>query len=88
MLSVVALLLVFASNVVTLSNDIKAVNRFMAGERSVDGTSNSTTTTVYDTDYIMCVATFISQLSTVFSFISQGKHGPKPTCWSVLGCLE
>ena len=55
-----ALLLVFASNVVTLSNDIKAVNRFMAGERSVDGTSNSTTTTVYDTDYIMCVATFIS----------------------------
>ena len=60
MLSVVALLLVFASNVVTLSNDIKAVNRFMAGERSVDGTSTSTTTAVYDTDYIMCVATFIS----------------------------
>lgn len=88
MLSVVALLLVFASNVVTLSNDIKAVNRFMAGGRSVDGASNSTITTVYDADYIMCVVTLISQLSTVFSFIPQGKHGPEPTCWSVLGCLE
>jgi len=52
-LSVVALLLVFSSNVVTLANDVKAVNRFMAGEKQADGTTNSTISTVYDTDYIM-----------------------------------
>ncbi|KJA17876.1 hypothetical protein HYPSUDRAFT_999469 [Hypholoma sublateritium FD-334 SS-4] len=52
-LSVIALLLVFSSNVVTLANDIKAVNRFMAGEKQAGGTTNSTISAVYDTDYIM-----------------------------------
>jgi len=35
-LSILALLLVFSSNVVTLSNDIKAVNAFVAGHNTTD----------------------------------------------------
>ncbi|KAF4612146.1 hypothetical protein D9613_003864 [Agrocybe pediades] len=54
-LSIIALLLVFASNVVTLANDIKAVNRFMqAGKQVQDSnTTNSTVTEMLDMDYIM-----------------------------------
>lgn len=87
-LSVIALLLVFSSNVVTLANDIKAVNRFMAGEKQTDGTTNSTISAVYDTDYIKCVATFNLPLSTASSLIQQGKHGAEPTCRGILGSLE
>lgn len=43
-LGIIAMLLVFASNVVTLAHDIQAVNRFLA--------SNSTSTTPVDSDYI------------------------------------
>ncbi|KAF8968843.1 hypothetical protein BDZ97DRAFT_1654789, partial [Flammula alnicola] len=53
-LSIVALLLVFASNIVTLANDIKAVNHFMAAGKQVNGTAaNATTGQVVNMDYIM-----------------------------------
>lgn len=41
----------------TLANDIKAVNRFMAAGKQVQDstTTNSTVTEMMDMDYIMCV---------------------------------
>ncbi|KAF8802296.1 hypothetical protein BYT27DRAFT_7173515 [Phlegmacium glaucopus] len=56
-LGIIALLLVFTSNIVTLANDIKAVNRFTAAGRaasstdSTGGTANATTQ-IFDDDYI------------------------------------
>jgi len=56
-LSIIALLLVIASNTVTLSDDIKAVNRFVAagndanGTNSTSGTANVTALS-FDYDYI------------------------------------
>jgi hypothetical protein len=57
-LSVIALLLVLASNAVTLANDIKAVNRFAEGGKAVNVTSsnpavNGTMEAFVDMDYIM-----------------------------------
>jgi len=54
-LSIVALLLVFASNIVTLVNDVEAVNRFMdaGSNNSTTGTAgNSTLDAMRDYDYI------------------------------------
>lgn len=57
-LSIVALLLVFSSNIVTLVNDVKAVNRFMeAGKALAAGTipdsqRNATIEALRDFDYI------------------------------------
>jgi hypothetical protein len=59
-LSIIALLLVFSSNIVTLADDIKAVNRFVAAgnEIGANGSSNSTvsggsnSTSFTDFDYI------------------------------------
>jgi len=45
-LSIISLILVFASNIVTLVNDIKAVNAFVAGNQS-----NSTSTSI-DYEYV------------------------------------
>lgn len=62
-LSIIALILVFASNIVTLVHDIEAVNRFVAADTSG---SNSTVTAssgpnstadMIDMDYIMYVFT-------------------------------
>ncbi|KAK0476074.1 hypothetical protein IW261DRAFT_1552303 [Armillaria novae-zelandiae] len=49
-LSIIGLLLVFASNIETLVSDIKAVNRFQS--TSGDSTTSSSNSTVVDTDYI------------------------------------
>ncbi|KAF7288583.1 hypothetical protein HMN09_01387400 [Mycena chlorophos] len=58
-LSIIALLLVFASNIVTLVHDIQAVNTFLAGKSSASTDSdpdasvgNSTATSVSNPDYI------------------------------------
>jgi len=57
-LSIIALLLVLASNAVTLANDIKAVNRFVEGGKHVvnvtgsDGAVNGTMEAFVDMDYI------------------------------------
>lgn len=57
-LSIIALLLVFSSNIVTLVNDVKAVNRFMeAGKAIAAGTveeskRNATIEALMDFDYI------------------------------------
>ncbi|KIK64925.1 hypothetical protein GYMLUDRAFT_39329 [Collybiopsis luxurians FD-317 M1] len=53
-LSIIALILVFASNIVTLVHDVEAVNRFMAAKGSSDASSgsNSTLTQMLDCDYI------------------------------------
>jgi len=53
-LSIIALLLVIASNIVTLSDDIRAVNRFVAAgsdANSTSGTANATAQS-FDHDYI------------------------------------
>lgn len=57
-LSIVALLLVFSSNIVTLVNDVKAMNRFMeAGKVAATGASiNATLDASRDFDYIACVS--------------------------------
>jgi hypothetical protein len=51
------MLLVFSSNIVTLSNDIKAVNHFMDMGKHADATTalNTTTETEINMDYIMSV---------------------------------
>jgi len=51
-LSIIALLLVFASNIVTLVHDVQAVNRFIAEDKIVDA-NNSTVTNLMDNDYIV-----------------------------------
>ncbi|TFK36490.1 hypothetical protein BDQ12DRAFT_241609 [Crucibulum laeve] len=56
-LSIIALLLVFASNIVTLVHDIQAVNKFMAAgkvaeDSTIPGTTNSTFDQMMDFDYI------------------------------------
>lgn len=54
-LSVIALLLVFASNIVTLVDDVRAVNRFMAQGKIVANDSDATNSTLTDPqnlDYI------------------------------------
>jgi len=50
-LSILALILVFSSNIVTLVHDIEAVNRFMAA-KVADTSSNSTITDMLNCDYI------------------------------------
>lgn len=53
-LSIIALLLVFASNVVTLANDIKAVNHFTSIDKHDTGSTNSTMQEfMRDADYIL-----------------------------------
>jgi len=57
-LSIITLILLFASSVMTMAQDIKSVNAFMAAEKSgsssSSGSSNSTTIdcTVMDCDYV------------------------------------
>lgn len=54
-LSIIGLLLVFASNIETLVHDIEAVNRFMAADKAADDSSsamNSTMTDYLNGDYI------------------------------------
>jgi len=50
-LSILALILVFSSNIVTLVHDIQAVNRFMAA-KVADTSNNSTMTDMLNCDYI------------------------------------
>ncbi|KAF7320847.1 hypothetical protein HMN09_00171200 [Mycena chlorophos] len=51
-LSIIALLLVFSSNIVTLVHDVQAVNRFEAGTASVEST-NTTAEDIQHADYII-----------------------------------
>ncbi|TFK71544.1 hypothetical protein BDN72DRAFT_887603 [Pluteus cervinus] len=51
-LSIIALLLVFSSNIVTLAHDVEAVNRFMAADKVSTGSTNATMTAYLDADYI------------------------------------
>ena len=56
-LSIIALILVFASNIVTLVHDIEAVNTFLAEGRTVSSSGqapNSTMEMVMNSDYILC----------------------------------
>jgi len=53
-LTIIALLLVFASNTVTLADDIKAVNRFVAASKNISSTNSTSGTanaTVQMSDY-------------------------------------
>ncbi|THU97846.1 hypothetical protein K435DRAFT_828528 [Dendrothele bispora CBS 962.96] len=51
-LSIIALILVFASNVVTLVHDVEAVNRFLAAGNKT-GDTNSGNSTLVNDDYIL-----------------------------------
>lgn len=57
-LSIISLMLLFSSTIVTMVEDIKAVNAFVLAERSDVSASNSTSSSsqidcsVYDCDYI------------------------------------
>ncbi|KAJ7160922.1 hypothetical protein C8R46DRAFT_955814 [Mycena filopes] len=51
-LSIIALLLVFSSNIVTLVHDVQAVNKFQAG-KATSSDSVTTNSTTEDTDYII-----------------------------------
>jgi len=52
-LSVIALLLVFASNIVTLVHDIQAVNHFQAGKAAASDSTNTTAEDILHSDYII-----------------------------------
>ncbi|KAJ7670236.1 hypothetical protein B0H17DRAFT_1162186 [Mycena rosella] len=54
-LSIIGLLLVFASNIVTLVHDIQAVNQFHAGKAAASdsATNNATSQGILDSDYII-----------------------------------
>lgn len=60
-LSILALILVFSSNIVTLVHDIQAVNRFMAA-KVADTSSNSTMTDMLNCDYIEYVRAILYPL--------------------------
>jgi len=49
-LSIIALLLLFASSILTLANDVRGVNRFAAADKS--DANNSTSDALVDCDYI------------------------------------
>ncbi|KAJ7044086.1 hypothetical protein C8F04DRAFT_1071571 [Mycena alexandri] len=53
--SIIGLLLVFASNVVTLVHDVQAVNRFQAGKAAAvsDSATNTTSEDILNSDYII-----------------------------------
>lgn len=87
-MSILSLLLVFSSNIVTLSNDIKAVNSFVAGEKQGDST-NSTLAGNFDTDYIMYVHTprIICSFSIGFNRGSTVPNQPAGAFWAVLNRL-
>lgn len=51
-LSIIALLLLFASSIVTMVHDIQAVNAFIAAGKQGPDSGNSTNCTSVDTDYI------------------------------------
>ena len=63
-LSIIALLLVFASNIETLVHDIEAVNRWTAAGKAADDSDsssmNSTMTDYLNGDYIECVGLCLS----------------------------
>ncbi len=73
-LSIIALLLVFSSNIVTLVHDVQAVNKFLAAGEDKDLT---------DCDYIEQVLSHIS-VRHLFIFF-QRQHRPKPGCGHILG---
>ncbi|KAF7324358.1 hypothetical protein MSAN_02522300 [Mycena sanguinolenta] len=50
-LSIIALLLVFSSNIVTLAHDVQAVNRFQEGKAAT--TTNATAEDILNADYIV-----------------------------------
>ncbi|KAF7300266.1 hypothetical protein MKEN_01350700 [Mycena kentingensis (nom. inval.)] len=52
-LSIVALLLVFSSNIVILAHDVQAVNRFQAGQARANSGTNQTVEDMLDADYII-----------------------------------
>ena len=69
-LSIIALILVFASNIVTLVHDVQAVNRFLAAGNTAGGTSNNST--VVNDDYILCVHNTVHQILPSFtSFLAE-----------------
>lgn len=59
-LSIIALILVFASNIVTLVNDVQAVNRFIAADKIALDANNSTLVNLLDNDYITYVFTALT----------------------------
>jgi hypothetical protein len=78
-LSIIALLFAFSSNVVTLANDIKAVNRSMAMGKS-------------DTDYILYVSLLFSldwtaELRLCFDRGSTVPNQPAGPLWAVVNRL-
>jgi hypothetical protein len=84
-ISIVSLVLVFASNIETLVHDVVAVNEFIAAAKGSDPIANNTQ--VQDSDYILCVYLFDSLRLPCLPDIDhvQGKHSPQPACRRVLG---
>ena len=87
-ISIVSLVLVFASNIETLVHDVVAVNNFITAVKGSDPMANNTQ--VQDSDYILCVYLFDSLRLPCLPDIDhvQGKHSPQPACRRVLGCSQ
>ena len=84
-LSLVGLILTFASSIVVLVSDIHAIQR--AGQPQVLDT-NSTESEFVDCDYLECV--IAARKSKLFACTDQilslqGLDRPEPGCWRVLG---
>jgi len=92
-LSIIAMLLVFSSNIVTLSNDVKAVNRFMDMGKRLNGTtaSNATIETETYMDYITyAFIRFISRIQLSCIMAHRGStvpNQPAGAFWAVLNRL-
>lgn len=85
----------FSSNIVTLANDVKAVNRFVAVGNNVNATAaNTTTTQMFDMDYIMYVYACLFSIPTagllsliIFFRGSTVPNQPAGAFWAVLNRL-
>jgi hypothetical protein len=68
-LSIIALLLVFASSIYTMVQDVEAVNRFIDEGRT---TSNSTEFDLVNHDYIECVNLYGQTMNSALISVLQG----------------
>ncbi len=81
-ISIVSLVLVFASNIETLVHDVVAVNEFIAAAKGSGPIANNTQ--AQDSDYILCVCSLRLPCLPDIDH-AQGKHSPQPACRRILG---
>ena len=98
-LSIITLLLLFASSIVTMVHDIQAVNAFVAAGKANPSIrlaeTNSTDSGVdcfyQDTDYVECVFSVcfrVTPILTEHRSSVQRQHRAQPARWCLLGSAQ